>query len=197
MACKVTCYFQLFSSVLLSVLRTSIDVLSKSKSRNYVTWIANLTKLFLSVYTIKSSAILATAAAVAATTATAKAATAACVTIGLEHLEPLVLIFCVELQELSHLTREFAAKWTRPTRHKFDPNLNPFWGRPNWTCFGILRANQIRLNPKIGPKIRFYPKKLVGFGHTTLISNFCYKLSNRQNDNYFHSKWQLRPIWVT
>ena len=37
LACKVTCYFQLFSSVLLSVLRTSIDVLSKSKSRNYVT----------------------------------------------------------------------------------------------------------------------------------------------------------------
>ena len=50
MACKVTCYFQLFSSVLLSVLRTSINVLSKSKSRNYVTWIANLTKSFLSVY---------------------------------------------------------------------------------------------------------------------------------------------------
>ena len=50
LACKVTCYFQLFSSVLVSVLRTSINVLSKSKSRNYVTWIANLTKLFLSVY---------------------------------------------------------------------------------------------------------------------------------------------------
>ena len=49
LACKVTCYFQLFSSVLVSVLRTSINVLSKSKSRNYVTWIANLTKLFLSV----------------------------------------------------------------------------------------------------------------------------------------------------
>ena len=49
--CKVTCYFRLFSSVLVSVLRTSIDVLSMSKSRNYVTWIANLTKLFLSVYT--------------------------------------------------------------------------------------------------------------------------------------------------
>ena len=49
MACKVTCYFRLFSSVLVSVLRTSINVLSKSKSRNYVTWIANLTKLFLSV----------------------------------------------------------------------------------------------------------------------------------------------------
>ena len=49
LACKVTCYFQLFSLVLVSVLRTSISVLSKSKSRNYVTWIANLTKLFLSV----------------------------------------------------------------------------------------------------------------------------------------------------
>ena len=41
---------QLFSLILVSVLRTSIYVLSKSKSRNYVTWIANLTKLFLSVY---------------------------------------------------------------------------------------------------------------------------------------------------
>ena len=50
LALKVTCYFRLFSSVLVSVLRTSINVLSKSKSRNYVTWIANLTKLFLSVY---------------------------------------------------------------------------------------------------------------------------------------------------
>ena len=50
LACKVTCYFQLFSSVLVSVLRTSINVLSKSKSKNYVTWIANLTKLFLSVW---------------------------------------------------------------------------------------------------------------------------------------------------
>ena len=50
LACKVTCYFRLFSSVLVSVLRTSINVLLKSKSKNYVTWIANLTKLFLSVY---------------------------------------------------------------------------------------------------------------------------------------------------
>ena len=49
LACKVTCYFLLFSLVLVSVLRTSIDVLSKSKSKNYVTCIANLTKLFLSV----------------------------------------------------------------------------------------------------------------------------------------------------
>ena len=49
LAHKVTCCFQLFSSVLVSVLRTSINVLSNSKSRNYVTWIANLTKLFLSV----------------------------------------------------------------------------------------------------------------------------------------------------
>ena len=49
LACKVTCYFLLFSLVLVSVLRTSINVLSKSKSKNYVTWIANLTKLFLSV----------------------------------------------------------------------------------------------------------------------------------------------------
>ena len=24
----------------------------------------------------------------------------------------------------------------------------------------------------------------------------CYKLSNWQNNNYFHSKWQLRPFWV-
>ena len=31
---------------MVSVLRTSINVLSKSKSRNYVTWIANLTKYF-------------------------------------------------------------------------------------------------------------------------------------------------------
>ena len=52
LACKVTCYFRLFSLVLVSVLRTSINVLSKSKSKNYVTWIANLTKLFLSVFTI-------------------------------------------------------------------------------------------------------------------------------------------------
>ena len=50
LACKVTCYFWSFSLVLVSVLRTSINVLSKSKSRNYVTWIANLTKLFLSVH---------------------------------------------------------------------------------------------------------------------------------------------------
>ena len=49
LAGKVTCYFWLISLVLVSVLRTSIDVLSKSKSKNYVTWIANLTKLFLSV----------------------------------------------------------------------------------------------------------------------------------------------------
>ena len=49
LARKVTCYFWLISSVLVSVLRTSINVLSKSKSRNYVTWIANLTKLFLPV----------------------------------------------------------------------------------------------------------------------------------------------------
>ena len=27
-------------------------------------------------------------------------------------------------------------------------------------------------------------------------NNYCYKLSNWQNDNYFHSKWQLRPFWV-
>ena len=47
---KVTCYFWVLSSVLVSVLRTSINVLSKSKSKNYVTWIANLTKLFLSVF---------------------------------------------------------------------------------------------------------------------------------------------------
>ena len=53
LACKVTFYFQLFSSVLVSVLRTSINVLSKSKSKNYVTWIANLTKLFLSVQCTK------------------------------------------------------------------------------------------------------------------------------------------------
>ena len=51
LACKVTCYFRLFSSVLVSVLRTSINVLSKSKSKNFGTWIANLTKLFLSVDT--------------------------------------------------------------------------------------------------------------------------------------------------
>ena len=49
LACKVTSYFNLFNSILVSVLRTSINVLSKSKSRNYVTWIPNLTKLFLSV----------------------------------------------------------------------------------------------------------------------------------------------------
>ena len=51
LAHKVTCYFRLFSLVLVSVLRTSTNVLSKSKSKNYVTLIANLTKLFLSVYT--------------------------------------------------------------------------------------------------------------------------------------------------
>ena len=50
LANKVTCYFQLLIFVSVSVLRTSINVPSKSKSRNYVTWIANLTKLFLSVY---------------------------------------------------------------------------------------------------------------------------------------------------
>ena len=38
---------------MVSVLTTSINVLSKSKSKNYVTWIANLTKLFLSVYVHK------------------------------------------------------------------------------------------------------------------------------------------------
>ena len=48
-ACKVTCYYLLVSSVLFSVLRTSTNVLSKSKSRNCVTWIPNVTKLFLSV----------------------------------------------------------------------------------------------------------------------------------------------------
>ena len=37
--------------------------------------------------------------------------------------------------------------------------------------------------------------------NTWLISsweenNCCYKLSNWQNDNYFHSKWQLWPFWV-
>ena len=52
LACKVTCYFWLFSFVLVSVPRTRINVLSKSKSKNYVTWIANLTKLFLSVWGI-------------------------------------------------------------------------------------------------------------------------------------------------
>jgi hypothetical protein len=50
LACEITCYFRLFSLVLVSVLRTSINVLSKSKSKNYDTWIANLTKLFLSVH---------------------------------------------------------------------------------------------------------------------------------------------------
>ena len=50
LAGKVTCYFQWYSSVLVSVLRTSIHVLSKSKSKYCVTWIANLTKSFLSVY---------------------------------------------------------------------------------------------------------------------------------------------------
>ena len=54
LAHKVTCYFWLFSSVLVSVLRTSTYVLSKSKSKNYVTWIANLTRLFLSVYFTES-----------------------------------------------------------------------------------------------------------------------------------------------
>ena len=49
LAHKVKCYFRLFSSVLVSVLRTSINMLSKRKSRIYVTWIANSTKLFLSV----------------------------------------------------------------------------------------------------------------------------------------------------
>ena len=57
LACKITCYFPLFCSVLVSVLRTSNNVLSKSKSRNYVTWIANLTKLFLSVYLSRNSVI--------------------------------------------------------------------------------------------------------------------------------------------
>ena len=52
-ACKVTCYYQLVSSVLFSVLRTSTNVLSKSKSRNCVTWIPNVTKLFLSVQSSK------------------------------------------------------------------------------------------------------------------------------------------------
>ena len=55
LARKVTCYFRLFSSVLVSVLRTSTNVLSKSKSKNYVTWIANLTKLFLSVMIVDAS----------------------------------------------------------------------------------------------------------------------------------------------
>ena len=40
---------------LVSVLRTSIKVLSKSKSTNYVTWIAKLPKLFLSVKVPKTN----------------------------------------------------------------------------------------------------------------------------------------------
>ena len=55
LARKVTCYFRLVCLVLVSVPRTSINVLSKSKSKNYVTWIANLTKLFLSVFDVVSS----------------------------------------------------------------------------------------------------------------------------------------------
>ena len=83
------------------------------------------TPLFHSAEYTKSSAILAVAAAAAAAataaaTATAKAATAVCITI---ELEPLVLIFCVELRELSHLTSESAAKWTQTTQPEFDPNL--------------------------------------------------------------------------
>ena len=40
---------------LVSVLRTSINLLSKSKSTNYVTWIAKLPKLFLSVKVPKTN----------------------------------------------------------------------------------------------------------------------------------------------
>ena len=69
------------------------------------------TPLFHSAEYTKSSAIIAAAA---------KAATAVCVTIG---LEPLVLIFCVELRELSHLTSESVAKWTQTTQPEFRPNL--------------------------------------------------------------------------
>ena len=58
LTCKVKCYFRLFSSVFVSVLQTSINVLSKSKSRNYITWIANLTKLFTSVYGLHLKKIL-------------------------------------------------------------------------------------------------------------------------------------------
>ena len=55
LTCKVTCYIRVFRSVLVTVLRTSIVVLSKSKSNHFVTWIANLTKLFLSVCITLSS----------------------------------------------------------------------------------------------------------------------------------------------
>ena len=58
LARKVTFYLQLFNSLLVSVLRTSINVLSKSKARNYVTWISNLTKLFLSVKSLQIIFIL-------------------------------------------------------------------------------------------------------------------------------------------
>ena len=58
LACKVICYFRLFSSVLVGLSTQNqlyINVLLKSKSKNYVTWIANLTKLFLSVRVSRQS----------------------------------------------------------------------------------------------------------------------------------------------
>ena len=51
-----------------------------------------------------------------------------------------------------------------------------------------------------GPHVLCWISGVVPF-NTWLIStweenNCFYKLSNWQNDNHFHSKWQLRPFWV-
>ena len=45
---------------------------------------------------------------------------------------------------------------------EFEPYLRPT--RPNWTRFWTLRDNLTQLNPNLGSKIEFDPKKRVGFG---------------------------------
>ena len=52
----------------------------------------------------------------------------------------------------------------------------------------------------LGPHFPCWVLGVVLF-NTWLISSWdknkcCYKLSNWQNDNYLHSKWQLWPFWV-
>ena len=57
----------------------------------------------------------------------------------------------------------------------------------------------LQLSLQYGPHFLCWITGVVPF-NTWLISsweenNCCYKLSNWQNDNYFHSKWQLQPFW--
>ena len=64
----------------------------------------------------------------------------------------------------------------------------------------MLNLNRFFVVLSIGPLFLCWFSWVVRF-ITWLIScweenNFYYKLSNWQNDNCFHSKWQLRPFWV-